>query len=326
MLIGTKLSTLIIFVVLFCGCSSNKSPTYAPASFAIDKALILIGEHRDLIRAEFGAPYCRNGGSWYYFDGNAPNGTVAEIRFRDDHVFSYLEQGYDEHNYMTWIPLLIESLKDEDIDTRQQGYNYLRFLIEAFEDSSAQEHQEDRNPVPLETTDYEKWRRWWLDTGRKSDKYPAFSPMDKYLPSAYSPTDRALKLVGEHRDTVRVEFGVPHCRDGGTWYYFDGNAPSGTVAGVQFKNDYVFRYLEQEYDERNCVIWMPLLMESLRDEDIYIRHRGYKFLRFWVEDNEYRSAVPRVEDWNKIPFESNDYEKWQHWWTEIGEKSYSRER
>ncbi len=321
---GAKLSALIICVILFSGCSSNKSPTYPPASFAIDKALILIGEHRDLIRAEFGAPYCRNGGSWYYFDGNAPSGTVAEIRFRDDHVFSYLEQGYDEHNYMIWIPLLIESLSDAEIETQRQSYNYLRFLIEAFEGDSEQE--EVGNRVPLETTDYEKWQRWWLDIGRKSDKYPAFSPMAKYASPAYSPTDRALKLVGEHRDTVRVEFGVPHCRDGGTWYYFDGSAPSGTVAGIRFENDYVFRYLEQEYDERNCVIWIPLLMESLRDEDIYIRHRGYKFLRFWVEDNEYRSAVPRVEDWSKIPFESNDYEKWQHWWIEIGEKSYSRER
>lgn len=318
---GIKLSALFIFfLILLGGCSSNKYPVYS----AIDKELILVGEHRDLIRAEFGAPYCRNGDSWYYFDENAPDGTVADIRFRDDLVLRYIEQECNEHNYMTWIPLLIESLRDQDIDTQQQGYRFLGFLIEAFEGDS--EHQEGRNQIPFETTNYEKWQRWWLDTGRMSDKYPAFSPMDKYPPPAYSLTDRELLLVGEYRDAIRAQFGAPHCRNGDSWYYFDGNAPSGTVAEVRFKNDYVFRYIEQEYDERNCVIWVPFLIESLRDEDIYIRHRGYKFLRFWVQDNEYRSAVPRVEDWSKIPFESNDYEKWQHWWMEIGEKSYSRER
>ena len=307
---GIKLSvSLFFFVILLSGCSSNKYPVYS----AIDKELILVGEHRDLIRAEFGAPYCRNGGSWYYFDGNAPSGAVAEIRFKDDHVFRYIEQEYHEHNYMTWIPLLIESLKDEDIDTREQGYNFLRFLIEAYAHTGTVERPEDGSQIPFESNDYEKWQRWWTETEHISNKYPAYSPMD-----------RELVLVGEDRDAIRVKLRAPHCRNGNAWYYFDGNAPGGTVAEISFKDDRVFKYIEYEYDEHDYMIWIPLLIESLRDEDIYIRHRGYKFLRLLVGDYEYRSAVPRLEDWSRIPFESNDYEKWQRWWIEIGKKEYSR--
>lgn len=317
----TKLSALFIFfVILFSGCSSHEYPVYT----ALDKELILIGEHRDLIRAEFGAPYCRNGDSWYYFDENAPDGTVADIRFRDDHVLRYIEQGHDKHNYMTWIPLLIESLRDEDVDTRKQGYSFLRFLIEAYEQTSAIEHPENWHQIPFESNDYEKWQRWWTETGSRSNKYPAYSPMDKYPSPVYSATDRMSALVGEHRDGIRVKLRAPHCRNGDAWYYFDGSAPGGTIAEIRFKDDRVFKYIEHKYDEHHYVIWIPLLIESLRDEDIYIRHRGYRFLRFLIADYEYRSAVPRLEDWSRIPFESNDYEKWQRWWIEIGKKEYSR--
>jgi hypothetical protein len=225
---------------------------------------------------------------------------------------------------MTWIPLLIESLRDEDIDTRDQGYKFLRFLVEDFRYLSGLEHQEDWNQTLLETTDYEKWKRWWLDIGHLSNKYPAYSPMYKYPCSAYSSMDRALILVGEHRDAIRVKLRAPHCRHGDSWYYFDGSAPGGTIAEISFKDNHVFRYIEHKYDEHDYVIWIPLLIESLRDEDIYIRHRGYRFLRFLVGDYEYRSAVPRLEAWRRIPFESNDYEKWQRWWIEIGKEEYSR--
>ena len=317
----TKLSALFIFfVILFSGCSSHEYPVYT----ALDKELILIGEHRDLIRAEFGAPYCRNGDSWYYFDENAPDGTVADIRFRDDHVLRYIEQRHDKHNYMTWIPLLIESLRDEDVDTRKQGYSFLRFLIEAYEQTSAIEHPENWHQIPFESNDYEKWQRWWTETGSRSNKYPAYSPMDKYPSPVYSLTDRVSALVGEHRDGIRAKLRAPHCRNGDAWYYFDGSAPGGTIAEIRFKDDRVFKYIEHKYDEHHYVIWIPLLIESLRDEDIYIRHRGYRFLRFLIADYEYRSAVPRLEDWSRIPFESNDYEKWQRWWIEIGKKEYSR--
>ena len=329
-----KLSaSLILFVILLSGCLPHEYPVYT----AIDKELILIGEHRDLIRAEFGAPYCRNGDSWYYFDEHAPDGTVADIRFRDDHVIRYIEQECNEHNYMTWIPLLIESLRDEDIDTRHRGYNFLRFLIKAYEQPLAVEPPDDLRQIPnvkqrqilpvwakFESNDYEKWQNWWIETGSKSNKYPAYSPMDKYPSPTYSLTDRTSILVGAHRDSIRVKLRAPHCRNGDAWYYFDGNAPGGTIGEINFKDDHVFRYIEHKYDEHHYVIWIPLLIESLRDEDIYIRHRGYRFLRFLVEDYEYRSAVPRLEDWSRIPFESNDYEKWQHWWIEIGKKEYSR--
>ncbi len=316
-----KLSaSLILFVILLSGCSSHEYPVYT----AIDKELILIGEHRDLIRVEFGAPYCRNGDSWYYFDEHAPDGTVADIRFRNDHVLRYIEQECNEHNYMTWIPLLIESLRDEDIDTRHRGYNFLRFLIKAYEPPLTAEPPDDLRQILFESNDYEKWQNWWTETGLKSNKYPAYSPMDKYPSPKYSLTDRTSILVGAHRDSIRVKLRAPHCRNGNAWYYFDGNAPGGTIAEINFKDDHVFRYIEHKYDERHYVIWIPLLIESLRDEDIYIRHRGYRFLRFLVEDYEYRSAVPRLEDWSRIPFKSNDYEKWQHWWIEIGKKEYSR--
>ena len=318
---GIKLSaSLIFFVILLSGCSPHEYPIYS----AIDKELILVGEHRDLIRAEFGAPYCRNADSWYYFDGKAPGGTVAEIHFKDDYVLRYIEQGHDEHNYMTWIPLLIESLRDENIDTRQQSYRFLRFLIERYEQTSAVEHPEDWNQIPFESNDYEKWQHWWTETGSRSNKYPAYSPMAKYPSPAYTLTDRMSALVGEPYDSIRVKLRAPHCRNGDVWYYFDGSAPGGTIAEISFKDNHVFRYIEHGYDERDYVIWIPPLIESLRDEDLYIRYRGYRFLRFLVGEYEYRSAVPRLEHWRQIPFESNDYEKWQRWWIEIGKEQYSR--
>ena len=160
----------IFFVAFFSGCTSHKYPEHVvePEYVWMDKALILVGEPRDIIRAEFGAPYCRNGDAWYYFDENTPSRTVAEIRFKDDHVLSYVEQGYDEDHYVILIPLLIGSLKDNDKEIRHRGYNFLRVLLKTHASINPIERPEMWGQIPLDSDDSERWQQWWLTIGEET--------------------------------------------------------------------------------------------------------------------------------------------------------------
>ncbi len=123
--------------------------------------------------------------------------------------------------------------------------------------------------------------------------------------------------------TFRKIFGAPHILEDGVCYYMGTAKTDGTLMMLLFIEDTIIASQTLTYKQDVLYTYIPLLIESLQNEDKAVAKQALKFL------TDVRRQIDTTTE--NIPFEKfpsvwneNTYQHWKKWWNTTGEKDYQR--
>lgn len=109
-------------------------------------------------------------GSW------SPGATLMKIHFVGDNILKFESHRYNEDALHIYIPLLIESLQNNNIDIANNALMFLTSVMHQTYPNGYDKHYMTDNPykdTPFETyppiwndTTYHKWKDWWHQEGQ----------------------------------------------------------------------------------------------------------------------------------------------------------------